>query len=167
MIGPPGVSARRILAAAATVVLCAGAAAGCGGSPPAPATLDEALGRFRLAFEEADASRLDGLYPTGWSLVSFSGEPRRSATGAELRQGLARLFRERIPLAWEERAGSIRRSPDGDYALFVPEWTSIAIGADRRVVEFFRIGLERARPDGAEDGSAPRWQIREFTAWTR
>lgn len=140
---------------------------GCRSDGDAPASLEAALGRFRQAFEEADARRLDGLYPSGWLLVSFSGETRRSATGADLRRALTRLFRNRAPIAYEERPRSIRRSADGGYVLFVPEWTSLEIGTDRRVVELFRIGLEQVPAGGARAGGAPGWRIREFTVWTR
>ena len=141
--------------------------AGCGPGRTAPASLEEALGRFRQAFDEVDARRLDGLYPSGWLLVSFSGETRRSATGAELRRALTRLFRNRTPIAYEERPRSIRRSADGGYVLFVPEWTSMATGTDRRVIELFRIGLERVPASGPRTDGAPGWRIREFTVWTR
>lgn len=133
---------------------------------PPPDDLEEILGRFRLAFEEADAGHLEGLYPSGWALLALSGETRRSASGEELRRGLERLYRNRTPIGYQERPSSIRRSADGGYVLFVPEWTSMAIGTDRYVVEAFRIGLERVTAEPAVN-SPPRWQIREFTAWTR
>lgn len=157
---PAGRLRRRVFAALAV----AAAAAGAGCSPEAaPAgTLAEALGRFRGAFETGDASRLDGLYPTGWALVAFPGESPGSVSGAALRRRLSRLFRDRAPLAWRERPGSIRQSPDGGYVLFSPDWTSMAIGEDRLLVERFRVGLERV--PGAE---GDRWRIRELTAWTR
>lgn len=157
-------------AAAFRAVLVLGAALSAGGCFPPdapPADLDDALGRFRRAFEEGNASHLDGLYPSGWALVSFSGESRRSRTGAGLERRLARLFRDRAPVAYEERPRSILRSEDGGQVLFVPEWTSMEIGTDRLVVERFRIGLERtATTDGPRRGT-PGWQIREFTAWAR
>lgn len=133
---------------------------------PPPDDLEEILGRFRLAFEEADAGHLEGLYPSGWALLALSGETRRSASGEELRRGLERLYRNRTPIGYQERPSSIRRSADGGYVLFVPEWTSMATGTDRYVVEAFRIGLERVAAEPAAN-SPPRWQIREFTAWTR
>ena len=158
---PP--SALRILRRlAATIVACAM----CAPAQPPPDDLEEILGRFRLAFEEADAGHLEGLYPSGWALVALSGETRRSASGDELRRGLERFFRNRTPIGYQERPPSIRRSADGGYVLFVPEWTSMATGTDRYVVEAFRIGLERVAAEPAR-GSPPRWQIREFTAWTR
>lgn len=137
----------------------------CAPAPPPPDDLEEILGRFRLAFEEADAGHLEGLYPSGWALVALSGETRRSASGDELRRGLERFFRTRTPIGYEERPPSIRRSADGGYVLFVPEWTSMATGTDRYGVEAFRIGLERVA--GPAANASPRWQIREFTAWTR
>ena len=137
----------------------------CAPAPPPPDDLEEILGRFRRAFEEADASQLADLYPSGWALVAFAGESRRSASGSELRRGLERFFRNRTPINYEERPRSIRRSADGGYVLFVPEWTSMATGTDRYVVEAFRIGLEQT-PD-ASGSSPPAWEIREFTAWTR
>lgn len=142
------------------------AAAACAPSLPPPDDLEEILGRFRRTFEEADVSQLDGLYPSGWALVAFAGETHRSASGDELRRGLERLFRNRTPISYEERPPSIRRSADGGYLLFVPEWTSMATGTDRYVVEAFRIGLEQVAADPAAS-SPGRWQIREFTAWTR
>ena len=149
--------------------LLAGALVGSAPCAPAlspPADLEEILGRFRRAFEGADASHLEGLYPSGWALVAFAGESRRSASGQELRRGLDRFFGGRTPISYAERPRSIRRSADGGYVLFVPEWTSMATGTDRYVVEAFRIGLEQAAP-GAGGNPQPRWQIREFTAWTR
>jgi hypothetical protein len=147
---------------AGTILVCAL----CAPAPPPPDGLEEILGRFRRAFEGADASHLEGLYPSGWALVAFAGESRRSASGNELRRRLERFFRNRTPINYEERPRSIRRSADGGYVLFVPEWTSMATGTDRYAVEAFRIGLERtaADPSGA---SPPGWEIREFTAWTR
>ena len=142
------------------------AGAGCAPAPPPADDLDEILGRFRQAFEGADASQLEGLYPSGWALVAFTGETRRSASGAELRRGLERFFRNRTPIRYRERPGSIRRSADGGYVLFVPEWTSMATGTDRYVAEAFRIGLER-RPAPLAGTPLHRWEIREFTAWTR
>lgn len=147
---------------AATILACAT----CAPSQPPPDDLEEILGRFRLAFEDADAGHLEGLYPSGWALVALSGETRRSASGDELRRGLERFFRNRTPIGYQERPPSIRRSADGGYVLFVPEWTSMATGTDRYVVEAFRIGLERVAAEPAAN-SFPRWQIREFTAWTR
>ena len=141
------------------------AGAMCAPSIPPPDDLEEILGRFRRTFEEADARHLEGLYPSGWALVALSGETRRSASGDELRRGLERFFRNRTPIGYEERPPSIRRSADGGYVLFVPEWTSMATGTDRYVVEAFRIGLERVA--GPAANAPPRWQIREFTAWTR
>ena len=146
---------------AGTIVACAM----CAPAQPPPDDLEGILGRFRLAFEEADAGHLEGLYPSGWALVALSGETRRSASGDELRRGLERFFRNRTPIGYQERPPSIRRSADGGYVLFVPEWTSMATGTDRYVVEAFRIGLERVADPAAS--AAPRWQIREFTAWTR
>ena len=158
---PPGaLQIVRLLAGA----ILAGAA--CAPSLPPPDDLEEIVGRFRRTFEEADASHLEGLYPSGWALVALSGETRRSASADELRRGLERFFRNRTPIGYQERPPSIRRSADGGYVLFVPEWTSMATGTDRYVVEAFRIGLERVAGDPAA-GSPPRWQIREFTAWTR
>ena len=155
-------SALRIVGVlAATIVACAM----CAPAQPPPDDLEEILGRFRLAFEEADAGHLDGLYPSGWALVALSGETRRSASGDELRRGLERFFRNRTPIGYQERPPSIRRSADGGYVLFVPEWTSMTTGTDRHVVEAFRIGLERVA--GPAAAAPPRWQIREFTAWTR
>ena len=150
--------ARALSGAILAFALCAPA--------PPPDDLEEILGRFRRAFEEADAGHLEGLYPSGWALVAFSGETRRSATGDELRRGLERLFRTRTPISYQERPRSIRRSADGGYVLFVPEWTSMTTGTDRHVVEALRIGIERA-PLAPNEGSAHRWVIREFTAWTR
>lgn len=147
---------------AATIV----GAAPCAPVPPPPDDLEEILGRFRRAFEEADASHLEDLYPSGWALVAFAGESRRSASGQELRRGLERFFGDRTPISYAERPRSIRRSADGGYVLFVPEWTSMATGTDRYVVEAFRIGLEQVAPEAAGNPQ-PRWQIREFTAWTR
>ena len=138
----------------------------CAPAQPPPDDLEEILGRFRLAFEEADAGHLEGLYPSGWALVALSGETRRSVSGDELRRGLERFFRNRTPIGYQERPPSIRRSTDGGYVLFVPEWTSMATGTDRYVVEAFRIGLERVAAEPAA-GAPARWQIREFTAWTR
>ena len=138
----------------------------CAPAPPPADNLEEILGRFRRAFEQADASHLEGLYPSGWALVAFAGETRRSATGDELRRGLERLFRNRTPISYEERPRSIRLSADGGYVLFVPEWTSMATGTDRYVVEAFRIGLEQA-PAVPTQTPSYRWEIREFTAWTR
>ena len=158
---PPSVF--RIVRLLAAVTL---GCAMCAPALPPPEDLEAILGRFRLAFEEVDASHLDGLYPSGWALVALSGETRRSASGDELRRGLERFFRHRTPISYEERPPSIRRSADGDYLLFVPEWTSMATGTDRYLVEAFRIGLERVA--AAPGARAPaRWQIREFTAWTR
>ena len=142
------------------------AGAMCAPAVPPPDDLEAILGRFRLTFEEADASHLDGLYPSGWALVALTGETRRSASGDELRRGLERFFRNRTPISYQERPPSIRRSADGGYVLFVPEWTSMATGTDRYVVEAFRIGLERVAAEPAASASS-RWQIREFTAWTR
>jgi len=156
-------SALRILRPFSGAIL---ACAMCAPSQPPPDDLEEILGRFRLAFEEADASHLEGLYPSGWALVALSGETRRSASGDELRRGLERFFRNRTPIGYQERPPSIRRSADGGYVLFVPEWTSMATGTDRYVVEAFRIGLERVAAEPAAN-APPRWQIREFTAWTR
>lgn len=147
---------------AGTIVACTM----CAPALPPPEDLEEILGRFRRTFEEADAGHLDGLYPSGWALVALAGETRRSASGDELRRGLERFFRGRTPIAYQERPPSIRRSADGGYVLFVPEWTSMATGTDRYVVEAFRIGLERVAAEPAAS-SPPRWQIREFTAWTR
>lgn len=150
------------------VALLAGTILGSALCAPAPSPsedLEEILGRFRRAFEEADASHLEGLYPSGWALVAFAGETRRSASGEELRRGLERFFRDRTPIGYAERPRSIRRSADGGYVLFVPEWTSMATGTDRYVVEAFRIGLEQVAP-GPAGNAQPRWQIREFTAWT-
>ena len=98
--------------------------------------------------------------------MALAGETRRSASADELRRGLDRFFRNRTPINYEEHPPSIRRAADGGYVLFVPEWTSMATGTDRYVVEAFRIGLERVA-GGPATGSSPRWQIREFTAWTR
>ncbi len=153
---------RIVRLLAATIVACAM----CAPAPPPPDDLEAILGRFRLAFEESDAGHLEGLYPSGWALVALAGETRRSASGDELRRGLERFFRNRTPIGYQERPPSIRRSADGGYVLFVPEWTSMATGTDRYVVESFRIGLERVAAEPAA-GSPPRWQIREFTAWTR
>ena len=50
--------------------------------------------------------------------------------------------------------------------FFTAEWTSLAIGTDRLLVERFRIGLERVGEPGPPE-RGPVWQIREFTAWTR
>ncbi len=138
----------------------------CAPAPPPPDDLEEILGRFRRAFEEADAHHLESLYPAGWALVAFAGETRRSASGDELRRGLERLFRNRTPISYEERPRSIRRSADGGYVLFVPQWTSMATGTDRYVVEAFRIGLEQV-PTQPPQTPPNRWEIREFTAWTR
>ena len=137
----------------------------CAPAPPPPDNLEGILGRFREAFEQVDASTLDGLYPSGWALVAFAGETRRSATGEELRRGLERLFRNRSPISYAERPRSIRRAADGGYVLFVPEWTSMATGTDRYIVEAFRIGLERVATP--REPGTPRWEIREFTVWTR
>ena len=156
-------SALRILRLLAGAIL---AGAACAPSPPPPDDLEEILGRFRRTFEEADASHLEGLYPSGWALVALAGETRRSASADELRRGLERFFRNRTPISYQERPPTIRRSADGGYVLFVPEWTSMATGTDRYVVEAFRIGLERVAGGPAAD-SPPRWQIREFTGWTR
>lgn len=153
--------ARAGRALAGLLVLAAGGAA-CAREPAPAETLTDALGRFREAFETADASRLDGLYPAGWALVAFPGESPGSVGGAALRRRLARLFRDRAPLAWQERPGSILQSPDGGYVLFSPDWTSMAIGEDRLLVERFRLGLERVSGTGP-----PRWRIRELTVWTR
>lgn len=153
---------RIVRLLAATIVACTM----CAPVEPPPDDLEEILGRFRLAFDEADAGHLQGLYPSGWALVALSGETRRSASGDELRRGLERFFRSRTPIGYQERPPSIRRSADGGYVLFVPEWTSMATGTDRYVVEAFRIGLERVAA-GPAPGAHPRWQIREFTAWTR
>ena len=150
--------ARALSGAILAFALCAPA--------PPPDDLEEILGRFRRAFEEADAGHLEGLYPAGWALVAFAGETRRSTTGDELRRRLERLFRTRTPISYQERPRSIRRSADGGYVLFVPEWTSMTTGTDRHVVEALRIGIERAPVTRNED-SAHRWVIREFTAWTR
>lgn len=156
---PPRAGAYGLLAAVLLATTpCAPAAA-------PPEDLESILGRFRQAFERVDASTLDGLYPSGWALVAFAGETRRSATGEELRRGLERLFRNRSPISYAERPRSIRRAADGGYVLFVPEWTSMATGTDRYVVEAFRIGLERVSP--AREPGPPRWEIREFTVWTR
>ena len=156
-------SALRIVRLLAGTIL---AGTMCAPALPPPDDLEEILGRFRRTFEEADASHLEGLYPSGWALVALSGETRRSASGDQLRRGLERFFRNRTPISYQERPPSIRRSADGGYVLFVPEWTSMATGTDRYVVEAFRIGLERVAADRGT-GSPPRWQIREFTAWTR
>ena len=156
-------NALRILRLLSGAIL---ASAMCAPAPAPPDDLEAILGRFRRTFEEADARHLEGLYPSGWALVALSGETRRSASGDELRRGLERFFRNRTPIGYQERPPSIRRSADGGYVLFVPEWTSMATGTDRYVVEAFRIGLERVAA-GPAAGSPPRWQIREFTAWTR
>lgn len=163
--GGPGARPRSktgccgfLAAAVFATTLCAPAA-------PPPDDLEEILGRFRQAFERVDTNSLDGLYPSGWALVAFAGETRRSATGEELRRGLERLFRNRSPIRYAERPRSILRSADGGYVLFVPEWTSMATGTDRYVVEAFRIGLERVSP--ASGPGPPSWEIREFTVWTR
>lgn len=140
---------------------------GCAPARPPPENLEEILGRFRVAFEQADAGELDGLYPSGWALVALAGETRRSATGGELRRALERLFRNRTPISYEERPRSIRRAADGGYVLFVPEWTSMATGTDRYVIEAFRIGLERVPSTGPDASGFRRWEIREFTVWTR
>lgn len=164
MTTAPGPTRARWLVRIVSGTVLAGAL--CSPAPPPTDDLEEILGRFRRAFEHADASHLEGLYPSGWALVAFAGETRRSATGDELRRGLERLFRRRTPIRYEERPRSIRRSEDGSYVLFVPEWTSMATGTDRYVVEAFRIGLEQA--PGAPGATPPRrWEIREFTAWTR
>ena len=139
----------------------------CAPVAPPPDNLEEILGRFRRAFEQADAGQLDGLYPSGWALVALAGETRRSATGGELRRSLERLYRDRTPISYEERPRSIRRAADGGYVLFVPEWTSMATGTDHYVVEAFRIGLERTPATEADGSGSRRWEIREFTVWTR
>ena len=113
-------NALRILRLLAGAIL---AGAACAPSPPPPDDLEEILGRFRRAFEEADASHLEGLYPSGWALVALAGETRRSASADELRRGLERFFRNRTPISYQERPPTIRRSADGGYVLFVPEWT--------------------------------------------
>lgn len=151
--------AGRILAGAILLT------SNCAPPPSPPQSLEEVLGRFRQAFERVDASALDGLYPAGWALVAFAGETRRSVTGDELRREIARFFQNRTPIRYAERPRSIRRSTDDGYVLFVPEWTSMATGTDRHVVEAFRIGLERVSPNPGSD--PPSWQIREFTVWTR
>lgn len=140
---------------------------GCASVSPPPDNLEEILGRFRDAFEQADAHELDGLYPSGWALVALAGETRRSATGGELKRALEGLFRNRTPISYEERPRSIRRAADGGYVLFVPEWTSMATGTDRYVIEAFRIGLERVASTEADVSGFRRWEIREFTVWTR
>ena len=169
-----------------TALVFAVAGSGCTPAAAPPADLDEALGLVRLAFEAGDPHHLEPLYPSGWALVSLSGEPRRSVTGAELERLLARMFRSRAPVAYDERPGSILRSRDGAYALFAPEWSSMVLGTDRLIVELFRIGLERAPAEesaadpppaarsGAEGFSDEKsavgrtgWQIREFTVRTR
>ncbi len=139
---------------------------GCGASGTPPASLDEVLGRFRAAFEEARVEPIEDLFPGGWAISSFAGETRRSATGAELRRRLEQLFRDRVPVSYRERPRSILSSADDSYVLFAPEWTSMEIGTDRLVVESFRIGIERGLAGG---GALPgaRWRIREFTVWTR
>ena len=144
--------------------------ASCAAPRPPAEDLDEALGRLRQAFERGDEAALDGLYPAGWALVALPGETRRSVTGEELRRGFARFFRNRVPIRYSERPRSIQRTPDGDYVLFAPEWSSMATGTDRTTVEAFRIGLQRvpAEAAAADLGSASAsWRIREFTVWTR
>lgn len=148
----------RGLALAAIAALVFGCA-----SPSPPVTgVEEVFLRFERAFGEGDAESLDGLYPDGWALVTLAGEPRRSLEGRELRRRLAALFRSRAPVSWEDRPGSIGLSSDGNSLLFLAEWTSLAPGTDRLVVERVRVGLERVespRPTG--------WRIRELTVWTR
>lgn len=155
---PAFLSIVAILAILPILVIFAGCA------PPTPRGLavEEVFARFEAAFGEGDAEALDGLYPEGWALVTLAGEPRRSLEGRELRRRLAGLFRGRAPADWRDLPGSIRFSPDGDYLLFLAEWTSLAPGTDRLVVEQVRVGLERE----AEPGSAG-WSIRELTIWTR
>jgi len=153
----------RTLAAAPAILLallcsCAGGA----GGPAPPETLEDALGRLREAFERGDAARLDGLYPDDWAVAAFAGEPAGSAAGPELRRRLARLFRDRAPLAWRERPDAIHHAPDGGYVLLSPEWTSMVLGEDRMLTERFRIGLERV---DSEAGTG--WRIRELAVWTR
>lgn len=138
---------------------------GCGGrtgGPAPPETLEDALGRLREAFERGDPAPLEGLYPEDWAVAALAGEPAGSAAGPELRGRLARLFRDRAPLAWRERPDSIHHAPDGDYVLLSPEWTSMVLGEDRMLTERFRIGLERV---ASETGGT--WRLREFTVWTR
>lgn len=154
---------RTPLAAALALPLALLGSCGCGaGGPAPPETLEEALGRLREAFERGDAARLDGLYPDDWAVAAFAGEPAGSAAGPELRRRLARLFRDRAPLAWRERPDSIHHAPDGNYVLLSPEWTSMVLGEDRMLTERFRIGLERVT---SEAGSG--WRLRELSVWTR
>lgn len=146
---------------AAALALLSGCGARAGGSAP-PETLEEALGRLREAFERGEPALLEGLYPEDWAVAAFAGEPARSASGPALRRRLARLFHDRAPLAWRERPDSIHHSPDGDYVLLSPEWTSMALGEDRMLTERFRIGLERVTSDAGRG-----WRLRELSAWTR
>ena len=143
---------RRLAAAAALVLV-----AGCAPASSPDLGIEALFERFERAFAGGEAAALDGLYPDDWALVTFPGEPRRSIRGRELRRRLAGLFRGRAPVSWRDLPGSIRFSPDGQSLLFLAEWTSLAPGTDRLVVERVRIGLERS----------PGWRIRELTMWTR
>ena len=163
---------RRRLCALA-LGLAAAAGAGCGPTAPVEIGTGEIFGKFEAAFGRGEAGALEGLYPFDWALVALAGEPRRSLEGRELRRQLMGLFRRRVPVGWRELPGSIRFSPDRGYLVFVGEWTSLALGTDRLVVERLRVGLERNAGEerrglpGPLETVSSTWQIRELTIWTR